>query len=140
MQTKLQIVAIVASSGLVLIVFELLRRRRLIERYALLWLLSSVVLLGLSVWTGLLKVISDAVGIVYPPNALFMIAFAFVLVLLLHFSLAISRLSGETKVLAQEVARLDKEIRDLAPGAKAGEAEASEAPEVTAAEQRYVSS
>ena len=141
MQTKLQIVAIIASSGLVLIVFELLRRRRLIERYALLWLLSSVVLLGLSVWTGLLKVISDAVGIVYPPNALFMIAFAFVLVLLLHFSLAISRLSGETKVLAQEVARLDKEIRDLAPGAKAGEAaEASETPEVTAAEQRYVSS
>src|SRR6476620_8686213 len=113
MQTKLQIVAIVASSGLVLIVFELLRRRRLIERYALLWLLSSLVLLGLSVWTGLLEVISNAVGIVYPPNALFMIAFAFVLVLLLHFSMAISRLSGETKVLAQEVARLDKEMREL---------------------------
>jgi hypothetical protein len=142
MQTKLQIVAILASSGLVLIVFELLRRRRLIERYALLWLFSSLVLLGLSVWTGLLKVISDAVGIVYPPNALFMIAFAFVLVLLLHFSLAISRLSGETKVLAQEVARLDKEMRELAPGAKAGETAeaATPAPEVTAAEQRYVSS
>ncbi len=141
MQTKLQIVAIIASSGLVLIVFELLRPRRLIERYALLWLLSSIVLLGLSVWTGLLKVISDAVGIVYPPNALFMIAFAFVLVLLLHFSIAISRLSGETKVLAQKVARLDQEMRELAPGAKAGEAaEAGEAPEVSTAEQRYVSS
>jgi hypothetical protein len=133
MQTKLQIVAIAASSGLVLIVFELLRRRRLIERYALLWLLSSVVLLGLSVWTGLLEVISKAVGIVYPPNALFMIAFVFVLVLLLHFSLAISRLSGETKVLAQEVARLDKEVRGLATTAKgdevtaaAGEAEPAE--------------
>jgi hypothetical protein len=143
-QSKLQIVAIIASSGLVLVVFELLRRRRLIERYALLWLLSSVVLLGLSVWTGLLKVISDAVGIIYPPNALFMIAFAFVLLLLLHFSIAISRLSGETKVLAQEVARLDKEMRELAPGAKAEGAEPGEAPEsapeVTAAEQRYVSS
>src|ERR671930_2285426 len=114
MEAKLQIVAIVASSTLVLIVFELLRRRRLVERYALLWLGSSLVLLGLSVWTGLLEVISKAVGIVYPPNALFMIAFAFVLVLLLHFSLAISRLSGETKVLAQEVARLDKEVRGLA--------------------------
>jgi len=141
MQTKLQIVAIIASSGLVLIVFELLRRRRLIERYALLWLLSSLVLLGLSVWTNLLEVISKAVGIVYPPNALFMIAFAFVLVLLLHFSIAISRLSGETKVLAQKVARLDQEVRELAAGAKPGEAaEPTEAPEVTAAEQRYVSS
>jgi hypothetical protein len=137
MQTKLQIVAIIASSGLVLIVFELLRRRRLVERYALLWLLSSIVLLGLSVWTGLLEVISKAVGIVYPPNALFMIAFAFVLVLLLHFSIAISRLSGETKVLAQEVARLDKEMRELASSkgdevtASTGEVEPAEPPFVS---------
>jgi hypothetical protein len=138
MQTKLQIVAIVASSALVLIVFELLRRRRLVERYALLWLLSSLVLLGLSLWTGLLEVISKAVGIVYPPNALFMIAFAFVLVLLLHFSLAISRLSGETKVLAQEVARLDKEMRDLAAAGKSDEVTAA-AGEVEAAEPPYVS-
>jgi hypothetical protein len=138
MQTKLQIVAIAASSGLVLIVFELLRRRRLIERYALLWLLSSVVLLGLSVWTGLLEVISKAVGIVYPPNALFMIAFVFVLVLLLHFSIAISRLSGETKVLAQEVARLDKEMRDLAATTKGDEVTAATG-EVEAAERPYVS-
>ena len=90
--------------------FELLRRRRLIERYALLWLFSSLVLLVLSIWTGLLEIISKAVGIIYPPNALFAIAFAFVLLLLLHFSIAISRLSGETKVLAQKVARLDAKV------------------------------
>jgi hypothetical protein len=121
MEPKLQAVAIVASSGLVLVVFELLRRRRLIERYALLWLLSSFVLLVLSIWTGLLEIIADAVGIIYPPNALFVIAFAFVLLLLLHFSIAISRLSGETKVLAQKVARLDAQVRETA-GEKAGEA------------------
>jgi hypothetical protein len=138
MQTKLQIVAILASSMLVVLVFELLRRRRLIERYALLWLFSSLVLLGLSVWTGLLEVISDAVGIVYPPNALFMIAFAFVLVLLLHFSIAISRLSGETKVLAQEVARLDREVRELSEAEKPDEVTAA-ATEVEPAEPPVVS-
>jgi hypothetical protein len=111
MDVKLQIVAIAASTSLAAIVFELLRRRRLVERYAILWLFSSLVLLGLSVWTGLLEIIAKEIGIVYPPNALFVIAFAFVLVLLLHFSLAISRLSGEMKVLAQEVARLDKGLR-----------------------------
>ena len=132
METKLQLVAIAASSTLVLVVFELLRRRRLIERYALLWLFSSLVLLMLSLWTGLLEIISDAVGIAYPPNALFAIAFAFVLLLLMHFSLAISRLSGETKVLAQKVARLDKEVRDLS------QAEAEQSDEVTA-ERPYVS-
>jgi hypothetical protein len=134
METKLQILAIIASSALVLLVFELLRRRRLIERYALLWLGSSLVLLLLSVWTGLLEIISKAVGIIYPPNALFMIAFGFVIVLLLHFSLAISRLSGETKVLAQKIARLDKDLRDLSPqtGAEVpAQAEETERPYVS---------
>jgi hypothetical protein len=134
METKLQILAIIASSALVLLVFELLRRRRLIERYALLWLGSSLVLLLLSVWTGLLEIISKAVGIIYPPNALFMIAFGFVIVLLLHFSLAISRLSGETKVLAQKIARLDKDLRDLSPQAGTevpADAEETERPYVS---------
>jgi hypothetical protein len=133
MEAKLQIVAIAASATLVLIVFELLRRRRLIERYALLWLFSSLVLLLLSIWTGLLEIVSKAVGIAYPPNALFAIAFAFVLLLLMHFSLAISRLSGESKVLAQKVARLDKDVRELS------EAEAGRNEEVTARERPFVS-
>ena len=46
----------------------------------------------------------------YPPNALFFIAFAFVLVLLLHFSLAVSRLSDQTKVLAQRLALLEERL------------------------------
>ena len=113
MQLKLQLFAIAASGVLLLIVFELLRRRRLIERYALIWLGSALVLLGLAIWTNLLEIVSKALGIAYPPNALFLIAFAFVLLLLLHFSIAISRLSNETKVLAQDQARLDSELREL---------------------------
>ena len=113
MSTKLQVFAIAASSGLFLIIFELLRRRRLIERYALLWLGSSIVLLFLAAWTGLLEIVSRALGIAYPPNALFAFAFGFVLLLLLHFSISISRLSNETKVLAQDIARLDRELREV---------------------------
>ena len=122
MDTKLQLLAIAASGILLLIIFELLRRRRLIERYALIWLGSGVVLLVLAVWTGLLEIVSKALGIAYPPNALFAFAFGFVLLLLMHFSIAISRLSGETKVLAQDVARLDRELRELR-GAQATETE-----------------
>ncbi len=141
MDSKLQILAIAASSTLVLVVFELLRRRRLIERYALLWLLSSVVLLVLSVWTGLLEIIANAVGIIYPPNALFVIAFAFVLLLLLHFSIAISRLSNESKVLAQKVARLDNKVRGMTgeDGERQEEQVAVEVREVDPAERPYVS-
>jgi hypothetical protein len=109
---RIQIVAVLVTGTLFLFVFELVRRRRLMERYALLWLLSSAVLLVLAVWTGLLEAVADAAGIKVPSNALFVVGFAFVLALLLHFSLAMSRLSDETKVLAQQVARLDQEAKD----------------------------
>ena len=113
---RLQLIAVAVTLGLFLLVFELVRRRRLLERYALLWLLSSAVLLVLAVWTGLLERVSDLAGIEVPSNALFVVGFAFVLALLLHFSLSISRLSDEAKILAQHVARLDHELRTVRGG------------------------
>jgi hypothetical protein len=109
---RIQIISVLVTSLLFVCVFELVRRRRLMERYALLWLISSAVLITLAGWTGLLTAVADAAGIKVPSNALFVVGFAFVLALLLHFSLAISRLSDETKVLAQQVARLDQEAKD----------------------------
>jgi hypothetical protein len=94
-----------------LVVLELVRRRRLLERYALLWLLSAIVLLTLAVWQGLLADLARAIGVIYPPNALFLIAFGFVLILLLHFSVAVSRLADQSKVLAQRVALLEERGR-----------------------------
>jgi hypothetical protein len=111
--SRLQLLAIVITAGLFGLVFELVRRRRLLERYALLWLFASAVLLGLSIWRGLLEDIAQAVGIFYAPSALFAVAFGFVLVLLLHFSLVISRLAEQTKVLAQRVGMLQQELDEL---------------------------
>jgi hypothetical protein len=111
MSSKLQIVAIVVSSGLLLGVLELVRRRRLSERYALLWIGSAVVLLILSAWADLLDEVSELLGVATPVNTLFAVAFGFVLLLLLHFSATVSRLSEENKLLAQECARLDQELR-----------------------------
>jgi hypothetical protein len=68
-------------------------------------------LLVLAIWRGALNDLADAIGVISPPNALFLIALGVVFVLLLHFSIATSRLSEETKILAQEVARLDAEAR-----------------------------
>jgi hypothetical protein len=111
METRIQILAVAASGLLFLVVLELVRRRRLLERYALLWLLSAWVLLALAIWQGLLSDLARVIGIIYPPNALFLIAFGFVLVLLLHFSLAVSRLTDQTKVLAQRLAILEERQR-----------------------------
>jgi hypothetical protein len=114
METRIQIVAIAVTAGLFALVFELVRRRRLMERYALLWMFSSAVLLALAVWRGLLETIASAVGIYYPPSALFVIAFGFILVMLLHFSLSTSRLADQNKVLAQRLALLQQRVDDLA--------------------------
>jgi hypothetical protein len=107
---RIQIVAIVGAALLLLTILELVRRRRLLERYALLWLFSGVVLRGLAVWRGALNQLASLVGIAYPPNALFFVAFGFVLVLLLHFSVAVSRLTDQTKVLAQRLALLEERV------------------------------
>jgi hypothetical protein len=132
MDTRIQIVAIFATAGLFLIVLEFVRRRRLMERYALLWLASSAILLVLAGWRGLLEDISSLIGIAYAPSALFVIAFGFILVLLLHFSLVISRLADQNKVLAQRLGLLQQQLDEVdgrTPGAPARESE----PDVLAA-------
>ena len=111
MEVRVQIVAVVASGGLLIGVLELVRRRRMLERYALLWLFSAVILLVLAVWKGALGLISHAIGVFYPPTALFVVAFGFILFLLLHFSLAVSRLTDQTKVLAQRLALVEARLR-----------------------------
>jgi hypothetical protein len=113
MGLRIQLLAIVVAGGLFFIVFELVRRKRLLERYALLWLGSTVVLLGLSVWKDLLVTLSTAVGIYYAPSALFAVALGFILVLLLHFSLVISRLADQNKVLAQRLSLLQQRVEQL---------------------------
>lgn len=109
--STVRIVAVVATAIALGIVLELVRRRRLVERYALLWMVVAVVLVVLAVWTELLSWLTKLVGVDLPANFLFLAAFGVGFVLLLHFSVAISRLSEETKILAQEVARLDLELR-----------------------------
>jgi hypothetical protein len=110
MDSRVQIVAIVVASGLFVVILELVRRRRLMERYALLWLGSSIVLLALSIWRQGLELFASAVGVAYAPSALFVVALGFIGLLLLHFSLVISRLADQTKVLAQRVGLLQHEL------------------------------
>jgi hypothetical protein len=123
MDTHLQIVAIVSTLALLLLVLELVRRRRLLERYALVWLGSALILLALGIWGDLLSTIASAIGIAYPPSALFVIAFGFILLLLLHFSIAVSKLTDQTKVLAQRLAMLEQRQRDHETGTEAGRSE-----------------
>lgn len=118
MESRLQIVAILGALALLLFVLELVRRRALMERYALLWLLCSLVILGLAIWQDALTVIARQMGILSAPNALFFVAVGFILLLLLHFSAAMSRLTDQSKVLAQRQALLEQRLREVEAGAE----------------------
>jgi hypothetical protein len=107
---RVSIVAAVAALVLLVAILELIRSRRLQERYAMLWLLTGVVILVLGLWRGLLSKIADFVGIAYPPSALFVLAAFFILLLLLHYSTVISKLSDENRILAQRLALLQNDL------------------------------
>jgi len=122
LDSRVRIVAVIVTAVMLGIVLELVRRRRLIERYALLWMVVALVLLVLAVWNQLLAHVSHLVGIEVPANALFIAGLAVAFLMLLHFSVITSRLSEETKILAQEVARLDAEARAARAAETNGEA------------------
>jgi hypothetical protein len=108
-----QLFAALASVVLLGIVIELIRSRKLRERYALLWLATAGVILFFAVWRSGLHNLSEALGVAYPPNALFVLAMLFVLVLLLHFSTVISKLSDRSTILTQRLALLEERLREL---------------------------
>jgi hypothetical protein len=104
-----------ALSSLVIfaVIIELIRRGRLRERYALLWLGTATVILVFGLWRDGLNELADLLGIAYPPNALFVLAMAFMLLLLLHYSTVISKLSDRTTTLTQRIAILEERIHEL---------------------------
>jgi hypothetical protein len=104
------IVAAVVAFILLVLIFELIRRKRLQERYALLWVAAGVVVLVLALWRGGLEWLSELIGIAYPPTTLFVLVSLFVVLLLLHYATVISRLVEQNKRLAQRLAILEDEL------------------------------
>ena len=119
---KISIIATLASLVLLAVVFELIRGRKLKERYALLWILTGVVLLVLSAWRGGLQTIAGWMGVsTYPPAILFAVATLFVIIVLLYYSTVLSRLADQNTLLAQRVALLEQGLTEVGDGAAAGE-------------------
>ncbi len=104
------IIASLGALGMLGVVFELIRRRHLRERYSLIWLLIGVVLLVLAAWRRGLNTLAGWMGVKgYPPSVIFAALLFFVLIMLLHYSIVISRLSDQNTTLAQRLALLEEE-------------------------------
>jgi hypothetical protein len=113
MPIRNEIVALIVGSGMLLLIIELVRRRKLREEYSWLWLLTGAVILILTIWFDLLKWITHLVGAVTPSSTIFLFAFLFLIFISLHFSVVISKLTDRNKDLAQRYALLESEWEEL---------------------------
>ena len=110
---KVQIISLLASMGLLGIVLELVRRKMLKERFALLWIFSAIVLVIFSLWIDLLEIIAKAAGIIYAPLVFLPIIIFFGVILFLYFSVIVTNQWDKIKTLAQRMAILEQRIEEL---------------------------
>ncbi len=109
----IQWLAPLVSVVLLGLVVELVRRRKLVEEYALLWLLGAGALLALSIWRQLLERFARWLGIYYPPAALVLVVILFGFIAGLYFTVIVSTQRAQIARLVEDVAILSAQIRDL---------------------------
>ena len=107
--SRITILSVCLSIALLLYILEMVRRRRLREEYSILWLFGSGVILLLSIKQSWLVYFAQAVGIAYPPSFLFLLGILFIMLILIHFSIAISKLHQMNKRMAQDIALLKRD-------------------------------
>ena len=116
--SQIQVVAITVSLLLFLFIMYLIRSQRLKEEYSLLWIFFSLVFIIFSFWRRGLDYISDFLGVAYPPAALFMILLMAIFLILIEFSIIISKLADRNKSLAQEIGLLKQKLEEIEQGIK----------------------
>lgn len=110
---KAHFLALLGSFVIVGIVGYLVRKGLLKTIYSLLWFVIGGIIIILSVFTNLLYIFSDLIGIYYIPAAIFTVLFTGVIIMLIHFSVVITRQERQIKNIAQEIGLLNKYISDL---------------------------
>jgi hypothetical protein len=113
MGIRIQVFSTIGALFLLAVVFELIRRRKLKERYSLLWLLTGFVVLAFALKRNLIDILGRTLGIAYSPAALLLVVTLFFILILLHFSTVISELSDRNRKLAQRLAILEWRMRNL---------------------------
>jgi hypothetical protein len=124
-----KIFAVVASFLIMAVVVELVRRRKLREEYSWLWLLTGAVIVVLVIWYDLLVAVTHLIGAIAPTTTLFIFGLLFLMLISLHYSIQISKLSYQVKEMGQQLALLRGRVEDQAdpegessipPGKKGG--------------------
>ena len=113
MELQTRVFVILLGVAVAFFVINQVRTRKIKEQYALLWILTAILLVLVPIFVDVVDAISYALGILYPPAFIFLIALVCILLILFQFSMSISRFSEQIKVLIQEIALLTKRVEEL---------------------------
>ncbi|MDS0525583.1 DUF2304 domain-containing protein [Clostridium sp. SHJSY1] len=120
MNSRIQILFIVVVFLFLIGIIHLLKKKKLDLKYTLLWIIATVVLLIVTIFPNIMYVISNLIGIETPINSALVLAGVFVIIILITITSIVSQLNRTVRVLVQEVALLEKRIRDLSNENKDG--------------------
>ena len=107
---RIQFISIVISLSMFLFVFNLVRKRKLKTEYSLIWLIVSIVFIVFSLWKNGIDWLAGVMGIAYAPSVLFLLLLFGIIMLLIEFSLIISKQAEKIKILAQEIGLIKHEL------------------------------
>jgi hypothetical protein len=111
---KLTVLTAITGLAVLVAIFELVRRRQLREKYALLWAIVALVVVPLALFPRLLDTLSHSVGIASGVSLVLFLGLVFLLLVCIHLSWEVSRLEEETRTLAEDIALLRTEMRERA--------------------------
>lgn len=111
--STLRITLIVAVICYFIIILYFLKQRTLNLKYTLLWLLAGAVMGILVIVPELLTAIIHLFGIQDNMNGLFIFCIGFIIMILLSLTSIVSRQNRKVRTLTQELAILDKRLREL---------------------------
>jgi len=118
MLPRQKLMAILLAVGLIVFIFELVRKKKLGEEYSWLWMLTGVVILILAVWYDLLVLVTRFIGAALPASTIFFFGLFSLILINLYFSVKLSKLSNQTKELAQKLAILTEKVERNSPHQK----------------------
>jgi len=110
MPLRQKIFAILVALVLLIIIIDLVRRKKLKEEYSFLWILTGFTIITVVLWYDILVYLTKLIGAVLPTSTLFLLSIIFIILILLHFSIRISTLNEQIKILTQELSILKTEL------------------------------
>jgi len=112
MLLRQKVFTVMLSMGLIILIVDLVRRRRLREEYAWIWMLTGAVVLILAIWRDLLVFVTRWIGAELPANTIFFFGVFFLILINLYFSVKLSTVTDRLNKVIQELALLREKLEN----------------------------